>query len=1044
MARRCLVIMLVVLALGACKTDTPYTSTADRTAPEDVEEGGPDVSDPADGPIDASPPTEDEPEPEEADTDTEEPTPQVALNEIACRGDEWIELLNLAREPLSLEGWILTDRPDEPGRGFVFGSGAVLEPGALTTTPLDAEGVLGFGVGCDNEEITLLTPERRVADAVTLGDPRRGVTWGRLPDGEGPWGETRPTPGAPNQALGEASLTLNEVSCRGDEFIEIINLGEDAVELAGWTLVDGDQAPQPFELSGVLDPGDVAAFEQQTRRDDGFTFAIACGDERVSLVNPEGEVVAQVTAPARPPAYTWGRLPDGAGEWTDTEPTPGAPNRAPEPTGGSLFSPLEVVTVNLTIAPEDLERLDEEPREYVPATLQLTDAQGEAEPVAVQARLKGRAGSFRPLDQKSAFKIKFNLEPGQRYRGLKRLTLNNMVQDRSMLHEWLAYTFFRGLGLPAPRVGYAYVRLNGEDYGLYSNIEALDEELLDRHFLTTQHLYEGAYGQDLFDNQVGRLEIDEGDAGDRGDLETLVALLDDPPAEGFYAATQALIDWPQVLMFMATEVYIGHWDGYAPFRNNYYIHTDDQGRLSMLPWGTDQTFRDLLSINLEERDRKGRLFLACQRDLDCITAYNQTTIELVAFAEALDAEARVREIEAAIAPWAERDPRKAYDMRAVADEVNQVLAFLQQRRADYAAYTECLLGPNPDPDNDGFICDTDCDNEDPDVYPGAPEICQDQIDQDCNGRVDDGPDCPECHERFQGPHRFLVCTTRRTRPEADARCQEQGATPVTLSTPAEAVWLAQVAMSIWPQRYWLGLDDLEEEGVFRWRDGAELNYQSLWADGEPNDYDDREDCVQMTESGRWNDIPCVDTRHAVLCEDVCEPGLDADNDGALRCGGDCDDGDPGIHPGAREICGDGIDQDCSGVPDDGGCVNCEEISRDGDTYLFCDTRLPWEEARAECQARGADLLILQDAELAAWINTQAQQRRSGPYWIGLYDPDQDNVFEWVDGSDLDFTNWNEDEPNNLDEACGHVYANDARWNDLPCDAELTFVCQETP
>jgi len=58
-------------------------------------------------------------------------------------------------------------------------------------------------------------------------------------------------------------------------------------------------------------------------------------------------------------------------------------------------------------------------------------------------------------------------------------------------------------------------------------------------------------------------------------------------------------------------------------------------------------------------------------------------------------------------------------------------------------------------------------------------------------------------------------------------------------------------------------------------------------------------------------------RDFVACErGQGNAGADADGDGTPWCN-DCRDGDPSVHPGAAEVCGNGVDDDCNGLVDDG-------------------------------------------------------------------------------------------------------------------------------
>lgn len=57
------------------------------------------------------------------------------------------------------------------------------------------------------------------------------------------------------------------------------------------------------------------------------------------------------------------------------------------------------------------------------------------------------------------------------------------------------------------------------------------------------------------------------------------------------------------------------------------------------------------------------------------------------------------------------------------------------------------------------------------------------------------------------------------------------------------------------REFWIGLNDLGTEAVYKWSDGSLYNYK-YWNFREPNDYNRQEDCVHLIPNGKWNDHHC--------------------------------------------------------------------------------------------------------------------------------------------------------------------------------------------
>lgn len=138
------------------------------------------------------------------------------------------------------------------------------------------------------------------------------------------------------------SVVINEIQpddAVAEDWVELANTGDTDVDISGWIVRD-DKNTSTLRAGLVVPAGGYLVLSNK----DHFDFGLGKSGDEVHVALPDGTIIDEYAFTSKP-ATTWGRCPDGTGEFGLTEAaTPGAANDCPAPAGPENITINEVTS----------------------------------------------------------------------------------------------------------------------------------------------------------------------------------------------------------------------------------------------------------------------------------------------------------------------------------------------------------------------------------------------------------------------------------------------------------------------------------------------------------------------------------------------------------------------------------------------------------------------------------------------------------------------------------------------------------------------------
>ena len=255
---------------------------------------------------------------------------------------------------------------------------------------------------------------------------------------------------------------------------------------------------------------------------------------------------------------------------------------------------------------------------------------------------------------------------------------------------------------------------------------------------------------------------------------------------------------------------------------------------------------------------------------------------------------------------------------------------------------------------------------------------------------------PKDAKTFKG-RQYKLIPERCSWHVASRRCEALGGGLAAVRSNEENRFLTGLAAG---RSVWLGATDEDDEGGWRWADGAPLTFRN-WAAGRPDNRSGRGHYMSLGPDGAWRDL------HAGGCS------IEGERRGLSVTGFICEWGPETKKPAA---------------PRPRRPAPTISASRLGDTaYMVVLGKVPWHVAVRRAGAMGGRLACVETKAQNDFLTRLARGRR---LWLGASDRASEGDWRWISGRKLKYANWRRGEPNNYGKREHYLHLNeDGTWND---------------